>query len=541
MQALVVIPARGGSKAIPRKNVRLMAGKPLVSYAISCAKECTYNFDVVVTTDDDEIKTISKWYGSEIVDRPKALAGDSVTLDPVVFHAVQEMEQRKQLRYDIVITMQPTSPLLSVETLTKAVVFFLNGNYDTVISGINDSRLSWRIEDSIYVPNYEKRLNRQFLPKDIKETGAFVITKREYVTENGRFGKKISVFEVPEKEAGDIDTPQDWWIAENELNKKNILIRLDGYNRIGMGHIYRGLQLISGLINHNVRFVISDKSDIGIKKLEESNYPYTVIRDNYEIFELIKKYNTDIVINDILDTDADYIFKLKDSGVRVINFEDEGSGADYADVVINALYEKNTFASHKYYGSDYYLIRDEFAMRAIPEFRSEVKEILIVFGGTDPCDLTKKTLCALKDIENVHVTVILGLGYQNRSEIESMVSNMPNIEVLQNVKMMSEYMGKADIAISSQGRTMLELAAMGVPTILISENEREAMHEFGSIKNGYLNLGAGVLVAEMTICQTVKWLMQCPQIRHNMHKQMMQKDLRHGFSRVMKLIIGAEG
>jgi len=106
--------------------------------------------------------------------------------------------------------------------------------------------------------------------------------------------------------------------------------------------------------------------------------------------------------------------------------------------------------------------------------------------------------------------------------------------------MMSEFMGKADIAISSQGRTMLELAAMGVPTIIMSENEREATHEFGTIKNGYLNLGSGLEVSENTIYETINWLIQCPQIRRNMSQQMLEKDLLHGYDRVKKIVLGQQ-
>ena len=538
MKCVVIIPARGGSKGIPKKNVRFMAGKPLISYAITCAKNCKFGFDVVVTSDDEEIQSVAQNYGAEIINRPAELAGDSITLDPVIYHAVLATEDKKGIKYDYVITMQPTSPLLSVGTLEKAFEFFLNGGFDTVISGVNDPRLSWHIEGDVCVPNYSERVNRQYMMKDLKETGAFVVTKREFVRENGRFGKKISIYEMPEREAGDIDTPQDWWIAETELNKKNILIRLDGYSKIGMGHIYRGLQLASGFIDHNIRFVISEKSDIGIEKIKESHYPYTVIHDNDEIFDLIKKFNADIVINDILNTGEEYVSRLKDIGVRVINFEDEGVGSNLADAVINALYEKESSDKKRYYGSDYYLIRDEFAIRPIKEFSENVHEVLVLFGGTDPCNLTEKTLRAIMDIEGVHITVILGLGYDNKENITKMVADKSNIEVLYNVKMMSDYMRRADMAISSQGRTMLELAAMGVPTVIMSENEREATHEFGSIKNGYLNLGSGYLVSEKTLFETVNWLIQCPQIRKNMRQQMLEKDLIHGFKRVKEIILG---
>ncbi len=541
MKTLVVIPARGGSKGIPRKNVRFMAGRPLISYAISCAKNSKNQFEVVVTSDDEEIKLVASKYGAQIVDRPASLAGDKITLDPVIYQAVEFMETKKGYRYDYVITMQPTSPLLSVNTLDSAFDFFIANNFDTVISGVNDPRLSWRVENGICIPNYSERVNRQYMKKDLKETGAFVISKRDFIKPTGRFGKKISIYEMPEREAGDIDTPQDWWIAETELNKKNILIRVDGYSKIGMGHIYRGLQLAAGLIEHKVMFVISNKSDIGIEKINESHYPYKVISDNKEIIDIIEDFKADIVINDILNTDVEYVKSLKSVGVRVVNFEDEGDGAQYADAVINALYEKDNPERNTFYGSDYYLIRDEFVINSSNRrFSNHVNNILILFGGTDPCNLTNKTVHALLKLSNVHITVILGLGYNYYDEVVKLTENHDNFEIVQNVKMMSEFMGKADIAISSQGRTMLELAAMGVPTIIMSENEREATHEFGTIKNGYLNLGSGLEVSENTIYETINWLIQCPQIRRNMSQQMLEKDLLHGYDRVKKIVLGQQ-
>ena len=542
MKTLVVIPARGGSKGIPRKNIRFMAGKPLISYAIECAKNSSYDMDIIVSSDDEEIKYVASRYGAGILDRPDSLAGDSVTLDPVIFHAVNKMEEIKGYKYDLVITMQPTSPKLSSDTLNKAIDYLLQYNFDTVISGVNDPRLSWRIEDGKCVPNYAERLNRQYLPKDLKETGAFVITKREFVKEKGRFGTNVSLYEVPESESGDIDTVQDWCVAEMELNKKNILIRTDGYPQIGMGHIYRGLQIAYGLMEHKIYFVLSEKSEIGIAKIDSSHYPYEVIKDDDEIMNLIDKYHADIVINDILNTSAEYVQKLKNKGVRVVNFEDLGTGADYADAVVNALYDgENT--DTRFYGSDYYLIRDEFVIAKPKEFKDVPEEILVLFGGTDPCNLTRKTLNALLSVEGIdktHITVILGMGYEKKEEITKLAGDRENITVVQDVKLMSEYMSKADIAIASQGRTMLELAAMGVPTVLMSQNSREATHEFGGIKNGYLNLGAGSEVDEVTIGKTVDWLINCPSIRKNMREQMLTRDLRKGMARVKKIILGVE-
>ena len=540
MKILAIIPARGGSKGIPRKNVRLMVGKPLISYSIENAINSFYNLDVAVSTDDDEIARISSSYGAKVIMRPENLATDSVTLDPVVFHAVDEMEKEKNLNYDIVITMQPTSPLLKRETLDAAIEYFIENNFDTVLSCINKPHLSWTEKDGQIVPNYEKRLNRQYLPKNLMETGAFFISKREFVKEHSRFGSNLSVYEIPENEAIDIDTPQDWWIAEKELLKKNIIIRVEGYSEIGLGHIYRGLLLAYNLIDHNIKFVLSEKSDLGIEKIKASHFPYSIIQNDFDIVDIIKDFKCDILVNDMLDTDEEYVQMCKSTGARVINFEDLGQGARLADAVINDLYEKKNDQNNHYWGSDYYCIRDEFLLAKPSEFRENVKEVLVIFGGTDPCNLTKRLFNIIQsiNIDTIHYTFILGMGYKGANELieESKLHNI-NVDFIQDVKLMTEYMGKADIAISSQGRTMLELASMSVPTILIAQNKREQHHEFGYLQNGFINLGLGSEVEDDTIKQTLLWLINSPQIRKQMKNQMEKKDLKKGIDRVKNIIL----
>ena len=543
---LVVIPARGGSKGIPRKNVRLMAGKPLISYAINCALKSQYKPTVTISSDDEEILTIGEKYGAIRIERPAYLGEDHVTMDPVIYHATCYMEEKENVTYDYVITMQPTSPMLSVETLDAAIKEAIEGDFDTLLSAVNDPHLSWRRENGKCIPNYKERLNRQYLPEEMRETGAFFISKRSAVKENTRFGENVSVFPMPEHEAGDIDTIEDWVIAEMNLCRKNILIRLEGYPEIGTGHIFRGILLAQNLMEHNVLFAISEKSKLAMEKIEASHYKYVVIKNNEDVIKLIEENNIDIVINDILDTDASYVKALKETGVRVVNFEDRGKGGFLADATINALYEKpyddNYEKKNFYWGSKYYLIREEFLINEPKEFSEDLKEILVSFGGTDPSNLTKKTVAelleALKEAD-FHATIILGLGYDKESEIRELIKGYENqFEIIKNVSFMSELMKKADLAISSQGRTMLELATMGVPTIILSQNERETAHAFGNINNGFLNLGLGSQAKPNTIAETVVWLSKTTEIRKNMRDQMLKKDLRHGIGRVKDLIIG---
>ena len=132
MRILIVIPARGGSKRIPRKNVRLTNGKPLILYSIDNALRLmkSYEADICVSTDDEELGGIAESRNIEIIWRDQSLSADNITLDPVIYDAVKKMENRGNEHYDIVITMQATSPTLRAQTLINALEAFIDSDYD---------------------------------------------------------------------------------------------------------------------------------------------------------------------------------------------------------------------------------------------------------------------------------------------------------------------------------------------------------------------------------------------------------------------------
>ena len=378
MKTLIVIPARGGSKRIPRKIVRIMCGKPLIVYSMENARalreKLNLDVDVTVSTDDEELAGIVKNRGIDVVARPAELATDNVTLDPVIFHALSVMEEKKQVTYDVVITMQATSPTLKADTIAKAIEYFASNEYDTVLSATNRPHLSWKIgSDGSYEKNYEKRLNSQELPANYIETGGFLITKRSCVTKNGRIGKSVSIFEIPEDEAVDIDTYSDWVLCENILRRKKIMFRTVGKRSVGMGHVYRCLTLAYKLTGHEVVFAASDDSDIGIEKIEESNFDVIRIKDERDFEKVLDRERPDILVNDILDTSEQYMTMVTKYAKRVVNFEDVGPGAKYADAVINALYEKGDKLHNEYYGSRYFCIRDEFLEEHPKEFSEKAE------------------------------------------------------------------------------------------------------------------------------------------------------------------------
>ena len=543
---LLIIPDMKGEYGIIKSNLRILAGKPLIAYAIEAAQGCAADIDIVVTTNDPSVIHLCDMYGVPAI--PNHVMGDNnsdITLDPIINDTVLAVEKERKFCYDIIITLQPTSPLITSDTLNSAFSFFEAEHYDTVISAINDPRLAWKRNGKKFSPQYSERKNRNYLPEYLIETGTFLICKRKNLDDGSRIGHNVYIYELPHNEGLEIVHEYDWLIAEKELSKKTILIRLDGYPQIGMGHIYRGLQLANMMIEHKIIFVISDKSTLAEKKIRDLGYTYIVIHNNMEILKIIRELNADIVINDILNTDVEYMKCLSEENIRIINLEDLGEGAIYADAVINDLYEPQNDLPNFYWGSKYYCLREEY-FNAKRNFNTNpfVREILVTLGGTDPSHITEKVAKAcmlLPDTVSCNITLIIGAGNSSYEEITNLVKKAPkhiSFTVLQDVSSLSIHMEKADLAISSQGRTMYELAYMTVPTIIMAQNERELTHEFGYLPNGFINLGLGSDIDVHTISETIVWLMNCPQIRRQMKKRMASMSLEKGMYRVKQLILG---
>jgi len=536
---LAVIPARGGSKGIPRKNVRLLAGKPLISYSLETAMNSDYVDDVVLSSDDEEILEITKIIGSKILERPKELAGDDVPLDPVIFHALTVCEAEYKVDYDYVISMQPTSPLLTTETLDRAISVFIDSGCDTLIGVRDETHLYWTRKDDLYVPIYKDRLNRQYLDPVYKETGFFISRKR-IVTEDNRIGGELYIFKMPYKESIDIDTNLDWWIIERLLKNLKIVIRTDADKKMGLGHVYRGITLANRMYD-DVYFLMDATKTLGIKKV--SDYNYNIVTYNVSnIVKKLKDINPDIIINDILDTTFENINNLKKMGYFVVNFEDLGDGSQNADLTINALYERSDPPDNSYYGHQYICLRDEFFIFPKKVIKPEVKEILIIFGGSDPNNLTLRSLKAIEflELKNVNINIILGLGYQYYDELQDylkkLFSDGYTITVNRDIKIVAKHIAKADIAITSNGRTVYEISSLGVPCISISQNEREMRHLFSYLCHGVRNMGIQSNVTVKDIALNLAEIVQNFELRKKMNQYMADFDLKKGTDRVIRLI-----
>ena len=226
MKFLAIIPARGGSKGVPNKNIKLLKGNPLITYTIESALNSKIE-KVIVSTDSENIAGVAIKYGVEVVRRPKKLSADNSPTLPVLQHVLKKVKKK----YDCVVTLQPTSPFRTNSHINDALELFKKSNTDSLVSvcavphNYNPYSVMSLDEEGLLQPflNYDESKNsRQFKPTFYARNGAAIyITKTEIISKyNSIYGKNIKPYFMDEKSSFDIDSIWDWNLAE--LIKNNI-------------------------------------------------------------------------------------------------------------------------------------------------------------------------------------------------------------------------------------------------------------------------------------------------------------------------------
>lgn len=216
LKIVALVPARGGSKSIPYKNIRPMGGKPLIYWTLKAAGESKYINEVYLSTEDEKIKTAAKALNlkARVIDRPKKFATDTASTESVMLHFARKMK----FDFDILVTIQATSPLTTSKELDSAIKQFLRGKKDSLLTSVRTKRFFWN--DSGRPLNYNpfKRPRRQDFKGSLVENGAFYITKKNILKKyKNRLGGKIDMFEMQSEHVVDIDEPGDWAAVETIL------------------------------------------------------------------------------------------------------------------------------------------------------------------------------------------------------------------------------------------------------------------------------------------------------------------------------------
>lgn len=228
MKILGLIPARGESKGIPRKNIKLLGGKPLLQYTFDSAQVSSLLSNIVLSTDDQEIMGTAKSFGLEVpFIRPSELAEDDTSSLEVVQHALHFFEEKGE-KYDAVCLLQPTSPFRKAGLIDQAIKHFENGGYDSLISVREvpaEYNPHWIFEEkngSLKISTGETEIisRRQELPNAYQRDGAIYITKASVLLEeNSLYGKKIGFIDTTGSPHVNIDVPKDWEEAEKIISE----------------------------------------------------------------------------------------------------------------------------------------------------------------------------------------------------------------------------------------------------------------------------------------------------------------------------------
>lgn len=237
MEILAVIPARGGSKSIPRKNIKLLAGKPLIAWTIEEAKKSKHITRIIVSTDDEEIAEVARSYGAEVpFIRPAALAQDLSTDVEFLTHALNFLKEKEGFVPDIVLRLPPTSPLRTAEDIDAGIEALLADSSADAVRPIMEAPKHpykmWKVNeadkrlepflDSAFTGFTEPHnLPRQLFPKVYLHTGAMDVMRRATIEEqHSTSGRHLGYFFMDPSHSVNIDHPIDFDIAEFLMQKR---------------------------------------------------------------------------------------------------------------------------------------------------------------------------------------------------------------------------------------------------------------------------------------------------------------------------------
>lgn len=219
-KVVAIIPARGGAKGIPGKNINLLAGKPLLAYVIEAAHGTRLIEDVFVSTDSEEIKTVALQYRAKVIDRPAEFATDTATSEAVLVHALQYLRNKSQ-DYKICVFMQATSPLTRSGDLDKLVHEIKKGK-DSAGCYVKDYGFFWGLHDAS-IPHPPRQVREPYK----REAGnAWAFTVEGFLKARSRHFGEIGLVEIEEPRQLEIDTLQDFDYIEYLIKTNSSLVNI---------------------------------------------------------------------------------------------------------------------------------------------------------------------------------------------------------------------------------------------------------------------------------------------------------------------------
>ena len=215
---ITVIPARGGSKRIPSKNLMPIGGLPLIAHSIRHALGSQHVSEVWVSTDDERIASVAMSHGAQVIKRPGDISGDTASSESALLHALDALKERGRADPGLLVFLQCTSPLRRVNDIDRAIETLVAQQADSLFSAREFNRLIWAQKDEEYYSlnyNFHKRQREQEMAEQWQENGSIYVLKPEILRQNNnRMGGRIALYEMEYWSGFQIDTPEDVELIE---------------------------------------------------------------------------------------------------------------------------------------------------------------------------------------------------------------------------------------------------------------------------------------------------------------------------------------
>jgi spore coat polysaccharide biosynthesis predicted glycosyltransferase SpsG/CMP-N-acetylneuraminic acid synthetase len=555
---IFVVPARAGDREVPYLNIKKLGALPLIAHTLEEARKSRYLDRLVVSTDDDKVKQVAEEFGAEVPFlRPPELASDDAELKAIVRHAVRFVEEKEGIRFDVVVTLQATSPFRTARQIDEAIERLLGDEFDSVISLKEMRLLTWRMEGGRLTKVFGRPGRRDEIEPLYQEDGAIRVLRRAVLDAEERLGARVGHIVMDKMSALTVHDIYDFWLAERLVHLPRVLFRVDGGGEMGMGHVYRSLAAAEALSKvsptADICFLMRADRPEGVQHVSRSGYQVRVLpgADASAVpVQAIRDYSPNIVVNDLPYLDDSYLRSLATVGASTVNFVDTLSDiekpTDMAAIIIAALAEEQVDLEDYHAGPAFTILRESFQKRSA-EVSDRGRRVVLSFGGSDPQRLTLKALEALgplhESVPGLEITAVLGPAFGHGRDLEELQKRLAyEPRVLRHVEHMADVLVEADVVLCSGGMTVFEIAALGRPGVVLCQNAREEarMQKFAG-EGSILHLGLGTRVEEDVIRETTERLLNDSKARRRMSEAGARLVDAHGAARVAEVIDGARG
>jgi spore coat polysaccharide biosynthesis predicted glycosyltransferase SpsG/CMP-N-acetylneuraminic acid synthetase len=559
LRVIFVVPARGGDHEVPYLNIKKLGPHPLIAHTLYEATKSKYIDRLIVSTDDEQVKRVATKYGADVPFlRPPELARDLADIKAVILHAVSFVERQEGVVFDVVVTLQATSPFRVARQIDEAIDKLIADDLDSVISLKELRSLTWKMEDGRLSPVFAEAGRREELEPLYQEDGAIRVMRRSVLDDSQRLGARIGHVLMDKMSALTVHDIYDFWLAERLAHLPRVLFRVDGGAAMGMGHVYRSLTAAEALAKisptADICFLMRADLPEGVQHVSSAGRAVRVLaHEGGNVLSAIRDYAPNIIVNDLPFLDDEYLRSLATLGATTVNLVDSLADIEkpeeMAAIIIAAMSEEQGDLDDYHAGPAFAILRDSFRKRVetLGDVSPEGRRVVLSFGGSDPQKLTLKALVALGPLvgalSDLGITAVLGPAFGHEPELEALLPTLGYApRILRRVEHMADILFEADLVLCAGGMTVFEIAALGRPGLVLTQNAKEEARmkkfaQYGSI----VHLGLGTEVDEAAIREKTRALLTDREARGKMSEAGARLVDAHGATRVAEVMEQARG